>query len=529
MIVVVEEPDDALLVSRSLAALPDYRIEFEHCASAAACTTRLRSEPLPDIVLIDYLLAPGTGTSVIEQINSSMPKPPYCILLTDVGGEAVVAAALRAGARDYLHKSELGPEELGRMLRHYLSRRSQERRFRTSESHWTQLTQYVSGGICVVQDGNIAFANQALADIGGYSVTELTGASLRHFLTEEDYNRIAGLDLSRHPSDIAFSDRHEWLVRARKGDLILSAGFFVTEYLGRPALLIIVRDLTQRRRGEEELRRHRDHLSELVETQVADLRAAKEAAERANLAKNDFLANMSHEIRTPLHGILGFANLGRERCRDPDVSVEKLAHYFQRVRESGENLLNLLNDLLDLSKMESGGMSYDMSALDLNQVIDEVLEGEEGLLSSKGLRVTRKCAAVNSGVLGDRHRLRQVLVNLLSNAIKFSQPQGEIQVIVNQEGTDRVAVEVIDQGIGIPSDEMELVFEKFYQSRATRGGAGGAGMGLAICREIVSAHRGIIEARANPGGGAIVRVSLPVMLAAGVMQADLSRGISSGR
>jgi PAS domain S-box-containing protein len=278
-------------------------------------------------------------------------------------------------------------------------------------------------------------------------------------------------------------------------------------------------DITERRELEDELRRHRDHLQELVEVQTADLLRAKNAAERASQAKSEFLANMSHELRTPMHAILSFARIGGQKAESAPPA--KLREYYEHIRASGDRLLDLVNDLLDLSKLETGHMQYTMVPLDLGHHARTVVAELSSLLEARGQHCEIAIGIADCHVLGDRKRIDQVLNNLLGNAIKFT-PEGRrifIEITAATLPAGRRAADsgeqaalrltVADEGIGIPPAELESIFDKFAQSSKTATGAGGTGLGLAISREIVLAHRGIILARNRPEGGAAFDVILP--------------------
>ncbi|MBA4093047.1 MAG: hypothetical protein C0489_03070 [Candidatus Accumulibacter sp.] len=319
-------------------------------------------------------------------------------------------------------------------------------------------------------------------------------------------------------------ERREWTYVRRDGSQ-LAVSLLVTAvhdesgeisgYLG------IALDITERLRAEAELLRHRDHLRELVAEQTAELLYAKDAAEQASAAKSEFLANMSHELRTPMHAVLGFAELGQGKSRT--AGPEKLQHYFERIRQSGERLLALLNDLLDLSKLEAGKMSVELARHDVLACLRDAAGELEPLLANRRQQLCIEEPSGATEAICDPVRLGQVFRNLLSNAIKFSPEDGRIVVRFaadtlpagRRTGDDAalpaLRITVSDDGPGIPPDELEAIFDKFMQSSKTKSGAGGTGLGLAICREILNAHRGTIRACNNPAGGASFIVQLPVI------------------
>ena len=246
-----------------------------------------------------------------------------------------------------------------------------------------------------------------------------------------------------------------------------------------------------------------------LKERTIDLQEAKKMAEAANNAKSTFLSNISHELRTPMHSILSFASFGIKK--HATANPDKILDYFQKIRQSGERLLMLLNDLLDLAKMESGKIAYKFRPANLNSLIDIVREEYNSLALEHNLTIRCEHLEANEEITLDADKIRQVLHNLLNNAIKFSPEGGTIDVISFKKA-DSIVVLVRDQGAGIPGNELESIFDKFVQSSKNKTSAGGTGLGLPICQEIIAAHKGRIWAENRPEGGAVFSFEIPLSM-----------------
>ncbi len=270
---------------------------------------------------------------------------------------------------------------------------------------------------------------------------------------------------------------------------------------------------------KDELKRHKDNLENIVHEKTKDLVLAKEAAETANRSKSDFLANMSHELRTPMHAILSFAKFGLLKYNKAER--KKLKDYFENISQSGTRLLSLLNALLDLAKLETGEEELKFIKTDINLIAKSIIKELETLASDKGLRIKHISDSTEQLVECDSEKIGQVIRNLIGNALKFT-PAGKTitiqiessEMIIGKRTTDKkhyksVTIKVIDEGIGIPENELGLVFDKFAQSSKTNTGAGGTGLGLAICSEIIRKHHGEIRAENNSAEGATFIFEFP--------------------
>ena len=228
--------------------------------------------------------------------------------------------------------------------------------------------------------------------------------------------------------------------------------------------------------------------------------------ELASEHKSQFLATMSHELRTPLNAIIGFSEVLHEQMFG-ELNERQLA-YVEDVLEAGKHLLSLINDVLDLAKIEAGRMELDLSQVALPELLRGAVSMHSERASRAGISLALRTEPAEIGITADERRVRQIVFNLLSNAVKFTPADGRVDVSARIDD-GQVEITVADTGLGIPAEDLETIFEEFEQS-ADGKQAEGTGLGLPLSRKLVELHGGRLWAESEPGRGSTFRFTLPV-------------------
>jgi PAS domain S-box-containing protein len=385
---------------------------------------------------------------------------------------------------------------------------------RNAEAKYREIFENATEGIFQSTfKGGFLIANPAMATILGYDspddlISSLTDLGSQLYVQSKDREKLfQSLETREGVSEceIRFyrKDRQEiWvllrahLVRDEKGSPLHVEG--------------LLTDITDRKRSEEELKQAYRSLEQKVEERTSELKTAKEAAEAANHTKSLFLANMSHELRTPLNAILGYSHL---LMHDSTVDPRQ-KEYLDIITRSGEHLLELINDVLELSKIEAGHLALEPAAFELPALLHDLHAMFRIKAENKGLSLhPPESAGLPCCLVADKKKLRQALINMMGNAIKFTE-SGSVTLRAaadRQSGAGiRLIVEVEDTGPGIAADELDKVFEVFEQAAAGRRSREGTGLGMAISRDYARMMGGDLTVSSHLGKGSVFRLEIPV-------------------
>lgn len=473
VLLIEDNPGDARAVRVMLTSRPGPWFQFESAERLSSGLKQLAQSNI-DVILLDLGLPDSDGLATLERIQSAAPAVPV-VVFSGIDDEDLAVEAVHAGAQDYLVKGSASREVLTRSLRYAIERKrvqleqkQVEERLRQSEEQFRALLESAPDAMVIVDDEDkITLVNAQAERLFDYSRLELVGQTVEILRPRSrpmgNEMVLTGLrkDGTEVPIEVSVSPIHT---------------------TSRYWMAVSIRDVTERRLAQQQL---------VIE---------RRRAEEANRSKSAFLATMSHEIRSPMNSILGMSEL----LWESDLNSEQ-RQYVEIFRRAGSNLLTLIDDILDLSKIEAGHLELERISFKVEDVVSQAIELVTERASKKGLSLSSTIApGILTDLVGDPSRLRQVLINLLGNSVKFTE-RGEVVLAVRaceSAAPGELRFDVSDTGIGITPEKLQMIFEDFTQAdSSTTRRYGGTGLGLGISRRIVEGMGGELAVTSTAGIG----------------------------
>ncbi len=398
-------------------------------------------------------------------------------------------------------------------------REKAERSLHENEARLSTILNTVADGIIVFdKNKRIETFNPAAEKMFGYSFEEISKLDASILAVEEYRKKYEDSMLMYLTEGVKqFAGRTQEVEGLRKDGSTFPMEFLasVAETQEGPKWIVLIRDITERKRIEQELENHRQNLEYTVESRTAELRMSMEKLmdtnlrlEEANKHRSRFISSMSHELRTPLSAILGFADLYKKNYGI--TADEKQNSYINNITKAGRHLLNLINGLLDLAKIDSGKMEIELDVFNPGDFVEEILSIMISQFNEKNLTVETFVDPYLTEVCGDRKKCMQIMLNLLSNAFKFTTVGGRIDIYVIQDSEGGAKVEVSDTGVGIEPGEIDKIFSEYYQiAKASTSANEGMGIGLALTKRLVELQGGAIGVESKPNVGSSFWFTLP--------------------
>lgn len=467
-----------------------------------------------NLVLLDLGLPDSNGIQTVEKFYKAYPNIPI-VVLTGLADEEAGIQSIKKGASDYLVKGKFFRDMLIRTIRYALERKEVEQRSRRSEERLRAIMDNIQTGIVLVdaEIHTIVEANPAALEMLGSPMESVIGRTCRDCICLNNNGQCPIADLKQ---DMDKAERR--LARADGVEVPILKTVVPVVLNERNYMLESFVDISERKRAEENLKIAKEQAEKAgtelekvnlrLESSIEKAKLLTKEAVQANQAKSQFLANMSHEIRTPMNGVLGMLEL----AMDEPLS-EKVTDYLHTAKLSADTLLSIIDDILDISKIEAGKISIEIIDCSLKQLLCDINALMHPQAEQKGIEFSISIdTPVPEQIKTDPTRLRQCLLNLLGNAIKFTD-SGYVHLHValqEDENDTKIRFDVEDTGIGVEVDKQKLIFEAFTQADySTTRRFGGTGLGLVITRNLVKLLGGKISLTSTPNEGSKFSLIIP--------------------
>lgn len=506
ILLVEDDTIDAMDFRRAIGKCDVEILEIRVCKYAEEAIATLEHW-LPTCIFIDYQLPKTNGLELLKRIKKIAPKLPV-IVLTSQGDERIAVEMMKAGAMEYFPKAEINPEKLtktfhtmSQMLDVETEREIAQKELAEKEEFIQKVAQLSPNIIYVIdiEKWTNIFQNHQIGEILGYENSKNSSGSLLSFT---DF-----IDLQ----DIGTFRKHYRHIRHNLKDGEVIENEFRLRHKNCSDVWIITREVPFKRNKAGEVQEVLGTAIDITSRKLAEteLIKAKKEAEKAARIKSDFLSTMSHEIRTPMNAIIGFTDL----LLTSNFS-EQDSQYLKTIKYSADNLMVILNDILDISKIEAGKFNIENFEFDLREKLQYLYQTFEYKALDKGLKLIFEIDEKIPPILvGDAYRLNQIMVNLIGNALKFTSNgfvKLRIQVVREHENLVDLNIEVSDSGIGISHDKLSMIFDSFSQAHNNNAAKyfGGTGLGLSITRKIAELMQGEITAESELGTGSKFSVKI---------------------
>lgn len=512
-VLVVE--DERLVAEDIKTRLQDLGYQVHNIVDSGQKAIAVLEHSLPDLILMDIILHGSLdGIQTAEIIKSKYDVP--IVYLTSHADQQTIRRVKDSQPSGYIIKPFID-EELYVVIETALYKSHMDAELRERKAWLSTTLESIGDGVIATDvESRISFINPVAADLSEWQESEAVGKPI--FDVFNAVHAHGGYQLQQVFNEVIkggqFTARENLFLSVPSGKKIpieVNLAPIKNENNAVLGVVLVFRDITQRMKVEATLEKERKSLARRVEERTQELSLANAELARAVRLKDEFLANMSHELRTPLNAILGMSEALQENVYGEINS--KQYRSLQIVQDSGRHLLALINDILDISKIEAGKLDFERIPVDINGVITSSIAMVKQNAGKKQIKISSTIQDTIITFLADERRIKQILVNLLSNAVKFTPEGGKIHISVStDEDRETLHFAVTDNGVGIATEDTERLFHPFEQldSRLSRMHAG-TGLGLALVRRLTELHGGGVTLVSEPGKGSTFTVSIPFL------------------